>query len=108
MIESFDKNYPHMFVYTEDMGRIARQDSDWAREVVAKTKKFESIVVSIFAKGKADGEFRADLDAELASLALFGMINWTHRWYRPNSRFSPAQIAETFTTLFLDGYRTTT
>jgi AcrR family transcriptional regulator len=105
MISSFDRNYPHMFVYTEDMGRIARQDSDWARDVVGKTKKFETIVVSILSKGKMDGEFRDDLNAELVALALFGMVNWTHRWYRPGSKFNPREISDTFTTLFLDGYR---
>lgn len=105
MIASFDRNYPHMYVYVEDLARIARQKSDWARDVLSKTKRFESIVVRILEEGRADGSFRSDLPNHVSALALFGMINWTHRWYKPGSQHSPKEIAETFSALFLDGYR---
>jgi AcrR family transcriptional regulator len=105
MILSFDKNYPHMYVYVEDLARISRQESDWARDVVKKTKRFESIVVQILDDGRKDGTFRSDLPNHISALALFGMINWTHRWYKPGSAHSAREIAETFCALFLDGYR---
>ncbi|MGH9000672.1 MAG: TetR/AcrR family transcriptional regulator [Acidimicrobiia bacterium] len=105
MVASFDRNYPHMYVYVEDLARIARQQSDWARDVLSKTKRFESIVVRILEEGRADGSFRSDLPNHVSALALFGMINWTHRWYKPGSQHSPKEIAETFSALFLDGYR---
>jgi hypothetical protein len=31
---------------------------------------------------------------ELADLALFGMLNWMARWYRPDGRLAPDVIAE--------------
>jgi AcrR family transcriptional regulator len=34
MIVSFDDNYPHMFVYIEDIGRISRHDDEWSRDVI--------------------------------------------------------------------------
>jgi len=105
MILSFDRNYPHMYVYVEDLARISRQESDWARDVVKKTKRFESIVVQILDDGRKDGTFRSDLPNHISALALFGMINWTHRWYKPGSAHSAKEIAETFCALFLDGYR---
>lgn len=106
MISSYERNYPHAFVYVDDMGRISREDSDWAREVVRSSKTFETILESILEQGKADGELRPDLNTHLCALALFGMVNWTHRWYRPDSRFSASEITATFSTLFLDGYST--
>jgi AcrR family transcriptional regulator len=105
MILSFDRNYPHMFVYVEDLARIARQDTDWARDVIQKTRRFEEIVVRILEDGRADGSFRSDLPNHISAMALFGMINWTHRWYKPGSKQSAKAIAETFSALFLDGYR---
>ena len=103
MMRSFAQNYPHMYVYTEDMGRIAKQDSEWSRTVVHATKRFESIVVSILEKGKSEGTIRADLNAELCALALFGMVNWTHQWFRPGSTYSAEIVAGTFATLYLEG-----
>src|SRR5439155_19978765 len=82
MILSFDRNYPHMFVYVEDLARIARQESDWARDVIGKTKRFESIVVEILQDGRADGWFRSELPNNISAMALFGMVNWTARWYK--------------------------
>jgi AcrR family transcriptional regulator len=104
MIVSFDRHYPHMYVYIEDMARIARQDSKWARDVVHVTKRFEAIVIDILKEGRAEGSFRSDLPNDICALALFGMINWTHRWYKPGSPHRAQEIANTFCTLFLDGY----
>jgi len=105
MILSFDRNYPHMFVYVEDLARIARQKNDWAHDVIHKTRRFEEIVVQILEDGRADGSFRSDLPNHISAMALFGMINWTHRWYKPGSPESAKEIAATFCALFLDGYR---
>ncbi|MUL64574.1 hypothetical protein BOO86_08885 [Mycobacterium sp. CBMA 234] len=105
MVNSYAANYPHMSVYIEDLGRIARQDSEWSIDVIARTRTYESLVKSILAKGQRDGTLRKDVPVELAALALFGMINWMHRWYRPNLKWSPEEVAKSFTEIFLKGYQ---
>ena len=104
MVTSYAENYPHIAVFTEDAARIARQDSEWAIEVVAQVRKYESLVRAILDKGSKDGTLRNDLPPELCSMALFGMINWMHRWYRPGGKWSPEEVARTFTEIFLGGY----
>ena len=104
MVDSYDKNYPHMMVYIEDLGRIARQDSQWSIDVIEQTRAYESLVHSILRKGQRDGTLRSDLPVELCALALFGMINWMHRWYRPDTKWTVEDVAGTFTAIFLDGY----
>ena len=104
MVTSYAANYPHMNVYMEDLGRIARQDSEWSIDIIARTRTYESIVHSILKKGRSDGTLDSELPIELCALALFGMINWMHRWYRPNIEWSPEQIAATYTEMFLNGY----
>jgi AcrR family transcriptional regulator len=104
MVDSYDKNYPYMMVYIEDLGRIARQDSQWSIGVIEQTRAYESLVHSILRKGQRDGTLRSDLPVELCALALFGMINWMHRWYRPDTKWTVEDVAGTFTAIFLDGY----
>jgi AcrR family transcriptional regulator len=104
MVKGYDANYPHMHVYIEDLGRISRQDSEWSTDVIARTREYESIVHSILTKGQRDGTLRKDLPVELSAMALFGMVNWMHRWYRPNIKWSPEEVAKTFTAIFLDGF----
>jgi AcrR family transcriptional regulator len=43
-------------------------------------------------------------DLRLATLALFGMLNWTHTWYRPERDGSPELLSERVLALFLDGF----
>jgi AcrR family transcriptional regulator len=104
MVFSYAENYPHIAVFTEDSARIARQNSEWAVDVVARVRRYESLVRAILDKGRRDGTLRDDLPPELCSLALFGMINWMHRWYRPGGKWSPEEVANTFTEIFLGGY----
>jgi AcrR family transcriptional regulator len=104
MVTSYATNYPHMNVYIEDLGRIARQDSEWSVGVVEQTRAYEGIVISILTDGRRDGSLRRDLPVRDCAMALFGMINWMHRWWRPSYESTPAQIAGTFGEIFLGGY----
>lgn len=105
MILSFDRNYPHMYVYIEDFARIARHEASWAQDIIAATHRFESIVIEILREGQRDGSLRSDLSDDLSALALFGMVNWTHRWYRPGSKHDAKEIAATLSAIFLAGYQ---
>ena len=49
------------------------------------------------------GEFRADLDVQVVSYGLLGMLNWLYKWYDPNGRLGPSEIAAQFSALALSG-----
>jgi AcrR family transcriptional regulator len=51
-----------------------------------------------------DGGRSGEGALRLATLALFGMLNWTHTWYRPERDGSPEQLSERLLALFLDGF----
>ena len=104
MVTSYADNYPHMSVYIQDLGRIAHQDNKWSIDIIARTRAYEALVHSILNKARADGTLRTDLPTELCALALFGMINWMHRWYRPTVKWAPKEIAASYFEIFLNGY----
>jgi AcrR family transcriptional regulator len=45
------------------------------------------------------------LDGHVATMSLFGMLNWLYRWYDPASDRSPSVVANQFATQFLYGVR---
>jgi AcrR family transcriptional regulator len=51
-----------------------------------------------------DGGRRGEEELRLATLALFGMLNWTYSWYRPERDGSPERLTERLLGLFLDGF----
>lgn len=46
---------------------------------------------------------RRDLDPRIATMSLFGMINWIYTWYKPATHGTPAQLAAQMTDIFLHG-----
>ena len=103
VVTSYAENYPHVNVYIEDLGRIARQDNEWAVDVIKATHQYETLVRSMLRQGQDEGTFRKDIPIDVASMALFGIVNWMHRWYRPSYPVPPDEIAHGFATIFLDG-----
>lgn len=100
----YEANYPQVFVYIqEDMTKVARKKGAWSKQMAVQIREFESGVVELLQAGIDDGSFRGDLDVDLVAKALWGMLNWTHRWHKPGGKFSATEIAETFAAVFLEG-----
>ena len=76
---------------TESRRRIGR----WSRGL-------ERIFEEVITEGVAKGEFRADLNARRATLAILGMCNAASSWYRKEN-VSVAEIGEDFARLVIDG-----
>jgi AcrR family transcriptional regulator len=68
-------------------------------EVVAKQRHVITVVEALVR------EMRPDLDPVRLPVAMlfFGMINWTHTWFRPAGSVSPERIAEMAANLMLGG-----
>jgi AcrR family transcriptional regulator len=106
ILDSYEANYPHMFVYIrEDMAQIAKDESSWATEMVDQTRRMERIFFTVIEDAVANGDFRDDVSPRVATYALFGMMNWTHRWFEPGKRQPAAELAESFATIFGEGMK---
>ena len=101
---SYDRYYPQMFVYIQElMHQVRNDESKWAKDILRKTRRLETIVRDLVVAGIDAKLIRSDLDPKIATKSLFGMLNWTHRWYRPGSAASAHAVADNFTRIFFDG-----
>jgi TetR/AcrR family transcriptional regulator, cholesterol catabolism regulator len=99
-LEAYDRHYPHLFVYLRERESVKRR----FREMIGfSPKEYERCWQQILREGIESGEFRADLDIQVASYGLLGMLNWAYKWYDPNGRLNVHQVAEQFTSLALGG-----
>ncbi|OZE22884.1 TetR/AcrR family transcriptional regulator [Rhodococcus sp. 05-2254-6] len=105
LLASQVEHYPYMYVYMqEDWGRVSSLDSKWAQEMVDNTHKIEKYFLDAIALGVADGTFRPDLSNTLIANSIFGMTQWTHRWFVPGkSRYSAEDLSRVFSAIFFDG-----
>src|SRR3984957_12839388 len=93
-------HYPHLFVYLRERESVKRR----FREMIGfSPKEYERCWQQIIREGVETGEFRAELDIQVASYGLLGMLNWLYKWYDPQGRLSVQEVAEQFTSLALAG-----
>jgi AcrR family transcriptional regulator len=99
-LEAFDRHYPHLFVYLRERESVKQR----FREMIGfSPKDYEQCWQQILRDGVKRGEFRADLDIQVTSYGLLGMLNWLYKWYDPQGRLSIQQVAEQLTSLALAG-----
>jgi AcrR family transcriptional regulator len=99
-LEAFDRHHPHLFVYlreTQDLKRRFRATTQLS------PKQYERMWQQIVREGMKTGEFRADLDVQVISYGLLGMLNWLYKWYDPRGRLSVREVADQFSALALAG-----
>lgn len=99
-LEAFRRHHPHLFVYL-------RETKDLQRKFRAATrlspKQYERFWQQILREGMKSGEFRPDLDVQVVSYGLLGMLNWLYKWYDPKGRLTIREVAEQLASLALGG-----
>lgn len=106
LMRSYSDNYPYLYVYVqEDMARISlagNGQDEQANELVELGRRYQDALVAIIEEGVASGAFDAE-NPRLAAFAIIGMLNWTHRWYKPTGPYSTDEITKAFATIALNG-----
>ena len=106
LMVSYEENYPAAFVYIkEQMHELGSEESAWAQEIMTKTRAFDQLLMSFIREAIDAGELRSDIPPRLIENALFGMLNWTHRWFVPGRGLSGQEVAEAFWSIFIRGMR---
>lgn len=104
LMVSYEENYPATFVYIqEQMHQVGAEETAWAQEIMKKTRLFDQTLIGIIRGAIENGELRSDIPARLVENALFGMLNWTHRWFVPGRGMTGRQVAEAFWSIFTQG-----
>jgi AcrR family transcriptional regulator len=104
LMVSYEENYPATFVYIqEQMHQVAGDETAWAQEIMTKTRAFDQILLGFIRGAIEAGDLRADILPRLVENALFGMLNWTHRWFVPGGAMSGKEVGEALWSIFTDG-----
>ena len=69
---------------------------DRRQHIISERDLYERRLREILEDGKASGEICPGLNVQLASFALFGMMNWVYHWFREGGSLTSAQVADGF------------
>ncbi|WP_202126112.1 TetR/AcrR family transcriptional regulator [Actinomadura physcomitrii] len=71
-------------------------------EIRLKRDRYQEQIRAAITAGVEAGQFR-DVDADAATLAVFGICNWAYQWWRPGSGADPALTAQKMWDLVIRG-----
>lgn len=75
-----------------------------SRRIKVLKSEIDQQLRQIIAAGVHDGSIRA-CDPKMTAFALAGALNWIAHWHRPGASLAPAEIAERFLDVFIEGLR---
>ena len=85
--------HPELFIFlSENVHRVmSGPDAEQMAEVA---DRYGRVLTDVIREGAERGEFRSDVEPHVAVLAVVGMFNWMHRWYRPEGPRSLTDIGD--------------
>jgi AcrR family transcriptional regulator len=89
ILELMETHRGHVRVFFEHHRELAEEQ----HEIIAtKRDDYEAMVAGVIKRGIDDGSFRA-VDVKLATLAVFGICNWSYQWYSTRGPLRTREIA---------------
>lgn len=79
-------------------------DGNRARHI-QRRDRYEGLWRELLSAGMREGAFRK-MDARVATFAILGVLNWMVTWYSEDGRLTAVELAESFSSLILEGLRT--
>ncbi len=71
------------------------------KAIRARKRRYFDLVRETIVELQAQGKLR-DVDPTVAAFALFGMINWISRWYRPAGKLTAGEVMDDFLEIALN------
>jgi len=68
-----------------------------------RRRRIDAQLAALVGQSAAEGALRADLDPDVVSRLLFGMVNSLVEWYRPSGPVDVAQVADAVTAIAFEG-----
>ena len=94
------EHLPELKVCTTELDSLG---GEYYRRVLSRRQRYFELTRGIL-REMAEQDGRCTVHPNLATLYLFGMLNWIVMWFDPE-RNDPEELSESLVTLFLNGYR---
>ena len=101
-MEPISIQFDYVYVFINEIRNLPEK---YRKEADSELENYERLWIKMLEKGKASGLFRPDVDSKMTMLSIFGMCNWTVRWYSPEGEHSTAELAEIYARNILEGIK---
>ncbi|SDI37441.1 transcriptional regulator, TetR family [Alteribacillus persepolensis] len=102
-VKMFEVYQAHVTVFYQENLYLSPEYFD---RIKKKRDIYKDMMFSVVREGKEKGEFREELPVPIASMAIFGMINWTYKWYKSDGQCSVNEIADIYADMIMQSLLT--
>ena len=81
----------HIKVFFTEIDQLPE---DTLKRMVERRDRVQGMLAEILAAGVEKGEIRGDVNPQIASFLILGMINWLYIWYRPKGKLAMEEIID--------------
>lgn len=105
LMRSYHEHYPYLYVFVqENLSQVnPNKGHKWDRELDRYGRRHDKAVTDIIQEAIDDGEFESRGSAQLLGYGIIGMLNWSHRWFRPHGTLSGEEIGEILAEMIIRG-----
>ncbi len=100
-VSAVANNLDVLTVYLSEWRQLAAESLATNR---GQRERYAELFHQILRDGVAAGEFRS-MDTRIVMLGMIGMSNYLFRWYRPDGRLTPSQVADELIEMVMHGVR---
>ncbi|GLY10393.1 TetR/AcrR family transcriptional regulator [Bacillus badius] len=94
----FDLYKPHITVFYQESTYLK---GDFQEKINEKRDEYRKIILQIIQEGQKSGDFRPEVSAEITTMAIIGMVNWTYKWFKKEGELSIEEIGGIFNDLLV-------
>ncbi|WP_332689379.1 TetR/AcrR family transcriptional regulator [Halalkalibacter lacteus] len=99
----FELYRPHVTVFYQESLYLSKEYFD---NIKRKRNRYKQMMFRLVEEGIACGEFRKEIPVQITSMAIFGMTNWTYKWYKETGEYSIKEIANIYTDIVMNAVLT--
>lgn len=104
LMMSYADNYPHQYVYVRaDTRQLASTGDPTTLAILELVDLWHEHFTAIVEEGQKAGVIRRTAPTRLTAWAIIGMVNQSHRWYRPDGPMTGEELGEVLADLALNG-----
>lgn len=100
LIGDIEQHGPSGRVFFREMRHLKQAN---AEAVKRKREQFRMNIEELLREGVASGEFRRQIQPDMAAFAILGVTNWSYQWFNPAGSIPAEKLAEIFSDMMLNG-----
>ena len=95
-------NYDRFYVGLHEFNSLTGEYKKICKEYL---DTYEEMWLNILEQGKKEGMFLQDFDSKVTLLSIFGMCNWSLRWFKPGGKYTRKDLGRMFADRILNGIK---